>query len=184
MLQNDYIMRMIMDLVMSMRKAWNLPDKDRDTALDDVERAVGEAVGVDSDLFFSMDPESMISMMNLGDVDDDLALYVSRAIFYEAKVLEAEGKIGTASLRRKQAIAIAQEYGCPIPSDAESAEGLIQLFMEDPQDGPAEGTAGEQSDNSQSDNIQDSSEQTARKTPDDFGLSISGISLDKLKFDD
>lgn len=131
MLQNDYIMRIIWDLAMMIRKSWGLPELDKEKFTDDIESAVGEAVGIDPKLFFSLEPESAVAMMEMGDVDEDLAAYVTQAMFLEAKILEGEGNVRAAHLRRKQAIAIARRFGTNIPDEAESAEGLVRFFMED-----------------------------------------------------
>ena len=143
MLQNDYIMRIIWDLAMMIRKSWGLPELDKEKFTDDIESAVGEAVGIDPKLFFSLEPDSAVAMMEMGDVDEDLAAYVTQAMFLEAKILEGEGSVMAAHLRRKQAIAIARRFGTPIPDEAESAEGLVQFFMKDPgsEDGADAGEA-------------------------------------------
>lgn len=168
MIKEDYIMRLIKELVSAIREVWLNEDKKRVGYDDDIEGAVGEAINIDPNLFFSLDPDSAVQLMDMGDVTDDLALYVSRAIFYEAKLLEANGDIAKATLRRRQATAIAKRYKCPIPQQDSTAESLVQLFLEDLSDNPVEGSA------------QD--EQAVSEAPEAVGASIEGIPLDKLKF--
>lgn len=175
MLENDYIMRMIMDLVRSIRKVYNLPGVDKDEALDDIEGSVAKAVNIDKDLLFSLSPESMVQLVSMGEMTDDLASNITSAMFIESKLLEAEGKLDVASLRRQQAIALAREYGCDIPDSAKSAEGLMREFLEE--DGSMEDSA---------------SVEPGKGDDDDDGplgltaegTTISGIPIDKLKFDD
>lgn len=174
MLKNDYIMRMILDLVMTIRKVWNMPELDKDDAMDDIEESVARAVNIDRGLLFSLEPESMVSMLEIGDFDDELASYVSRALFIEVKMLEAEGRLATADLRRKQAIAIAEKYGCSIPDSAESAEGLMRTFVEDFSDGS--GNVEERGKN------EDAASREDRLAEYGGASSIGGIPVDKLKF--
>ena len=171
MLENDYIMRIILDLAMMIRKSWGLPELDKEKFTDDIESAVGEAVGIDPKLFFSLEPDSAVAMMEMGDVDDDLAAYVTQAMFLEAKVLEGEGQVTAAHLRRKQAIAIARKYGTPIPPESESAEGIVRFFMEELPGEEGDAGAGGPA-------VVDD----GRKAP--RGAAALGISADKLRIDD
>ncbi len=175
MLKNDYIMRMIMDLVMTMRKVWNMPELDRDDAMDDIEESVARAVNIDRNLLFSLEPESMVSMLEIGDFDDELAKFVTGALFIEVKMLEAEGRLSTADLRRQQAIAIARKYGCNIPDSAESAEGLMRVFVEE-EFVDAETSDGTSSTDAEAAAKEDKLAEMANAT------SIGGIPIDKLKF--
>ncbi|MGI6216515.1 MAG: hypothetical protein ACOYIK_02765 [Coriobacteriales bacterium] len=175
MLQNDYIMRMILDLAMMMRRAFNLPDRDKGDCTDDIEAAVGEAVNIDPHLFFSLEPESAVALLDMGDVDDELATYVTRAMFYEAKILESEGNITTATLRRRQAVAICKKYGVEVPPDSESAEGLVQVFLDVLDDAEAE---------EEKDSEKKAEEGKEGDSPIHGGnfSTVNGIPLDKLKF--
>ena len=191
MLKNDYIMRMIMDLVMTIRKVWDMPDLDKDDAMDDIEESVSRAVNIERGLLFSLEPESMISMLEIGDFDAGLAAYVSKALFIEVKMLEAEGRIATADLRRSQAMAIAKRYGCTIPSSEESAQGLMREFVEEFSENDsddANSNAKISSDNKselvseESPNSEDENRSSTNENLCSNVSSISGIPLDKLKF--
>lgn len=175
MLENDYIMRMIMDLVRSISRVYNLPGLDKDDAMDDIEDNVAKAVNIDKELLFSLSPESMVSLVAMGEMTDELASYVCRALFIEVKMLEAEGKLETASLRRQQAIALANEYGCDIPDSAKSAEGLMREFLE------VEGEMEDSSTVASDDGSADEREPAGLSAE---GTTISGIPIEKLRFDD
>lgn len=191
MLKNDYIMRMIMDLVMTIRKVWDMPDLDKDDAMDDIEESVSRAVNIERGLLFSLEPESMISMLEIGDFDAGLAAYVSKALFIEVRMLEAEGRIATADLRRSQAMAIAKRYGCVIPSSEESAQGLMREFVEEFSESDSDDDSldakissenkselvSEENSNSDGTNISTNNENLCSNAS-----SISGIPLEKLKF--
>ncbi len=190
MLKNDYIMRMIMDLVMTIRKVLNMPDLDKDDAMDDIEESVSRAVNIERGLLFSLEPESMISMLEIGDFDAGLAAYVSKALFIEVKMLEAEGRIATADLRRSQAVAIAKKYGCNIPASAKSTQGLMREFIEEFSESDSavddsKGTISVENKSKLTDETGSSSDLDGSLVGDNFNngvSSISGIPLDKLKF--
>ncbi len=176
MIHEDYLMRMIMQLITAIRRVYHNPT-DLDDFRDDVEQAVGEAVNIDPELFFSLSPESQVQMLEMGDTDPKLAKYITNAIFYESKVMEANGDIATSQLRRSQGIAIAKKYGCDIPSEDISAEGLVQLFLKDPE-GLEDEDAEEALREKQAKEEREAAERNAKQ-----GFSISGIPLDKLKLD-
>ena len=175
MLHKDYLMRMIMDMVLGIRKVWNLPDRDRGNFTDDIEKSVGDAVNIDPDLLFNLEPDSAVQMLDLGDIDDSVAEYIVHAIFLEATMLESQENFAKARLRREQAVAIAKYFGCEIPDSAASSEALVQIFLEDPEkraeakeQAAKDGTVGETS--------EQLAEEAARR--------MSGLGIDpaKLKF--
>ena len=108
MLHKDYLMRMIMEMITGIRRIWSIPERDRIDPTGDIEQTVGDAVNIDPALFFSLEPESAVQMLDMGEVDDSVADYVVHAIFLEATMLEAEGQMAKARLRREQAAAIAR----------------------------------------------------------------------------
>lgn len=175
MLHKDYLMRMIMDMVIGIRKIWSLPERDRGDFTDDIEKSVGDAVNIDPDLLFSLEPDSAVQMLDLGDIDDGVAEYIVHAIFLEATMLEAQENLTKARLRREQAVAIAKYFGCSIPDSAESAESLVQIFLEDPE---KRAEAKEQAERDGS--IGESSEELAQKAAQ--RMSSLGIDPAKLKF--
>lgn len=133
MIRKDYFMRMIQELVTMVRVGLKLPDKDKGSWLDDLEKAIGDAVKIDHKLFFALDPESAVTMLDMGEVDESLGTYVVHAIVLEATMLEAEGRMPEADLRRRQARAIAEHLGCSMPSSDATTASLSQFFMEDPE---------------------------------------------------
>ena len=175
MLHKDYLMRMIMEMIMGIRRIWTLPERERRGMAEDIEQAVGDAVNIDPELFFSLEPDSTVTMLEMGDVDESVAEYVVHAIFLEATMLESEGKLQKARLRREQGAAIARYFGCSVPDSAASAESLVQIFLEDPEkrleEKKAPQEAGEMGDSSER-----LAEEAAKR------LSALGISADKLKF--
>jgi hypothetical protein len=60
MFQNDYLMRMILQMVQAMQRSLEQSQNDPEAAADELESVIGDAVDIDSDLFFSFAPESMV----------------------------------------------------------------------------------------------------------------------------
>ena len=140
MIHKDYFMRMIEEIVTMVRMGLKLPDGDKGDWLDDLEKAVGDAVQADPNLFFSLDPESIVEMLETSEIDESLGTYVVHAIVLEATMLEAEGQMSTADLRRRQARAIADRLGCSAPASDATAETLEAFFMEDPEENLKKGS--------------------------------------------
>lgn len=128
MLKNDYILQMILQIGTLIRKVIGLPEIERKDSLDDIEEAVGEAVNIDHKLLFSLDPDSMASLLSVGDVDEKLARFVSHAILLESRILEAEGEISMAQIRADQAKAIADAFGCELPGDNTPVEAIANTL--------------------------------------------------------
>jgi hypothetical protein len=125
---NDYLMRMILQFATALQKALNAQNMTPAEKAGSLEQAVGDAVGIDPRLLFSMDPESMVSMLQLGDFDEVIGGYVLRSIYLEADILDEAGHTQRADLRRSQADAIAHAYGFDVtPTDA--APEALEAFL-------------------------------------------------------
>lgn len=68
--------------------------------------AVGLAVDVDPTLFLSMAPQSMVSLLELSGLDSGLVRTVAEALEVQAEILESEGSLIEAGVRREQAGAL------------------------------------------------------------------------------
>ncbi|MDR1713968.1 MAG: hypothetical protein LBR39_07465 [Coriobacteriales bacterium] len=131
MFENDYLMRMIMQLATVLRKMLLEHPNDPLETAEDIERAIGNAVDIDPDLLFSFDPDSMVSMLQLGNFDEHLSGYVLRSMYYEASILEQAGQTQRADLRRAQADAVAKAYGVEISPEDLSEQALVGYFSEE-----------------------------------------------------
>jgi hypothetical protein len=127
---NDYLMRVILQFVAALQKALNAQNMTPAQKAASLEDAVGEAVGIDPRLLFSMDPESLVSMLRLGDFDEVIGGYVLRSLYLEADILDEAGHAQRADLRRSQADAIARAYNFDVtPADA-SPEALEEFLAQ------------------------------------------------------
>ena len=130
MFENDYVMRMILQLVRVLRRSLNRQFPDRASELEDIEGSVAEAVDLDPRLMFSLTPESLVSVLELGNFDAQLAGYVVRSIYYESDLLEADGQLAKAELRRQQADAIAKRFGLEV-EPADSGPAALAQFLDE-----------------------------------------------------
>ncbi|MBR2522483.1 MAG: hypothetical protein IKE61_05105 [Coriobacteriales bacterium] len=127
-IRQDYLMRMILDLATAIAKALR-GQGDGNPDIDDLEFAIGDAVNMDPELFFSLDPDSMVLMLQIGDLGDEAASFVVRSMLLDAMFLQAEGKIGLGELRRRQAEAIASAFGCDVKMTTMTVEELAEPFL-------------------------------------------------------
>ena len=134
MFENDYLMRMFLQLGYILRKSWLGRFDDSFEELEEIEHAIGDAVDMDHKLMFSLTPESVVSMLQIGSFDPELGGYIVRALFYEADLLDKLGRLGTADLRRAQAKAIAEAYSIDVSIADASPEALEEYFnqLEEP----------------------------------------------------
>ncbi len=128
MFENDYLMRIILQFVAALQRALRETGVRPEAKAADLEQLVGEAVNIDARLLFSLAPDSLVSMLQLGDFDEGLAGYVLRSIYMEADLLDEAGMPERARLRRAQADAIAQAYGYDI-SPADVTPEALEEFL-------------------------------------------------------
>jgi hypothetical protein len=70
------------------------------------DQAIGLALDMDQGLASRLSPESLVSLMELGSLDDRVIELVAQAIELELVTLQADGDMASAELRRSQAGAV------------------------------------------------------------------------------
>jgi hypothetical protein len=114
MLQNDYIMRLILQLIAAIRRSLLETDAEPRERADAIEEAIGQTVNMDPELLFSLEPESMVTMLSIGGtVDVELCGYIVESMLYESKLLDGSDA-PRATLRSAQARALASSFGYTI----------------------------------------------------------------------
>ena len=68
--------------------------------------AIGEVVDMDSDSFVGMSPPSMVTLLDLSGLDDRLVSRVAEGLMLQAEILQSEGDLVEAAMRREQAAAV------------------------------------------------------------------------------
>ena len=130
MFENDYIMRMILQLARVLRRSLIKEYPSPDMEIRDIEGKVAEALDLDPRLMFKLEPESLVDLLRLGNVDPVLAIYAVRSIYYESDLLEENGELEKAELRRRQADAIAEAYDIEVTLADASPEAMEEFLAE------------------------------------------------------
>ncbi|MDR2036221.1 MAG: hypothetical protein LBP91_06095 [Coriobacteriales bacterium] len=130
MFENDYLMRMILQLARVLRRSLIKEYPTVNMEIRDIEGRVAEALDLDPRLMFKLEPESLVSLLQLGNVDPVLAIYAVRSIYYESDLLEANGNLEQAELRRRQGDAIAEAYDIEVTLADASPEAMREFLDE------------------------------------------------------
>lgn len=132
MLQQDYLVRMLMRLAEAISKslAKAKDDDDPEEAAELLENAIGEATELDGAVLLSLAPESIASVVQISGTDPRVVEYIARTLMLEASYLEDAGKPEKAALRNEQALALANAYGIDV-SSVELSEEEFEAFFEE-----------------------------------------------------
>ncbi|MCL2136294.1 MAG: hypothetical protein FWH40_02025 [Coriobacteriia bacterium] len=135
MLENDYIMRMVLLYVSFLRKALQQGLKQSHETARDLEQQLADTLNFDPSLLFSLAPDSMVAMFQLGGFDLSLAAYIVRAMALDAECLDDAGFIQQADLRRSQLQALIKAFELDLEADDLTREA-IAAFIEYQADEP------------------------------------------------
>lgn len=106
--QSDYILRIIEQMGAALREAFSRlrggSGPEEPLAL--TESAIGLVVDMDPKLFLRLSPQSMVSFIEISGFDDRVVEKLIEALELEADILETEGNIIEAHVRREQAQAL------------------------------------------------------------------------------
>lgn len=130
MLHQDYLMRMILDLVTAMRRSYERSQgqKDPQGAADMLEIAIGEATDIDGAVLLSLSPESIASILQVSGTEPQLIEHLARSLMLASEYHFEAGDAALGELRKAQAHALADAYGVELPADPISLEELNELF--------------------------------------------------------
>ena len=111
--ESDYVVRIIEQMGAALREAFVLfrGGAGPEDSLAMTEAAMGLAVDMDPKLFLQLSPQSMVSLVEISSFDDRLVQKLADAIILEAEILEADGNIIEAQVRREQAAALRNTLG-------------------------------------------------------------------------
>ena len=106
--QSDYLLRIIEQMGAALREAFARfrggADPEEPLAL--TEAAIGLVVDMDPKLFLRLSPPSMVSFIEISGFDDRVVAKLVEALELEADILESQGDIVEARVRREQAQAL------------------------------------------------------------------------------
>lgn len=126
MLHRDYLVEMIRDFVNMVMMALGRALKDHDKqSAEEAEAAVAELIDLDPEFALELAPDSLVTMMLLSGVADSIAQYVTYTLSTLSVAYDEMGEERLAGLRKAQAEAVAESFGCDINAVPEGMEGLI-----------------------------------------------------------
>ncbi len=127
MLEQDYLMRIVLQFAEMIRRSWTKARDERDPkgAADMLEDAVGEATDIDGGVLLSLAPESIASVMQVSGVDPRVTEYIARSLLLASGYLREAGEHALAAVREAQARAVATAYGIELPGSVEELEDLL-----------------------------------------------------------
>ncbi|MBR2682597.1 MAG: hypothetical protein IKE22_04935 [Atopobiaceae bacterium] len=113
MLHRDYLLEIIGEFVNTVIESLGLAYRRHNPSdTQTIEEAVAGLLDLDADLTFRLEPDSLVTMMILSGIGDSLADYVTYSLTRLGEVYEQMGDEETAALRRSQAEAVAESFGC------------------------------------------------------------------------
>lgn len=130
MLQQDYLMRMFLQLASSIRESIERArgGEDPETAALRLDATLEDATEMDGALLLRMAPESMAAMVKLSDPDPALMGYVARCLLLSSRFIGQAGNDAQAALRAGQAHALAAAFGFEI-DEADMDPAALEAFF-------------------------------------------------------
>jgi hypothetical protein len=106
--QSDYILRIVEQMGAALREAFARfrGGAEPEEPLAMTEAAIGLVVDMDPKLFLRLAPQSMVSFIEISGLDDRLVAKLVEALELEADILDTQGNILEAGVRREQARAL------------------------------------------------------------------------------
>ncbi|MCI8468796.1 MAG: hypothetical protein HFJ75_04815 [Eggerthellaceae bacterium] len=130
MFEQDYLMRMIAELIAGMRRSMERATGLRDPrgAAAMLEAAVGDAAEMDAEALLSLAPESIADVLAVTGVDPHVTEYLARSLALAGRYRAEAGEADLAALRQAQARAIAEAWGHDLGDDA-ADPASVEAFL-------------------------------------------------------
>ena len=127
MLEQDYLMRILLQFAEAIRRSWarSVEDRDPRDAANMLERAIGDATDIDGATLLSLSPESIASVMQVSGVDPRVTEYIARSLLLASGYLREAGDDALADVRADQARALAEAYDLELPDTPEELALLL-----------------------------------------------------------
>lgn len=106
--ESDYVMRLIEQMGALIRIAFQRMREDSgiESPYDYTQQAIGIALDIDPDLAVRLSPQSLASLVELGNLDDRVVRLVAEALTLEGEYFDHQGEIMEGDVRRQQARAV------------------------------------------------------------------------------
>lgn len=124
MFEQDYLVRMLIELAAAIRRSFERAHgkKDDDGAAATLENSIGAATDLDGSVLLSLSPESIASVLQVANTDPRVVIYIAHSMQLLAHYLRKSGKNEVAELRDKQAKALADAYNFELPENIEQVD--------------------------------------------------------------
>ena len=121
MLEQDYLMRILLQFAEAIRRSWarSVEDRDPRDAANMLERAIGDATDIDGATLLSLSPQS------IAGVDPRVSEYIARSLLLASGYLAEAGEGDLSALRAEQARALAEAYDLDLPDTPEELATLL-----------------------------------------------------------
>ncbi len=93
-------------------------------AIDATEASVARLLELDPSYALRLDPQSMVTMLQLNGVGYAIASYAAYVLDQLSRAYELQGDTATAVVRKMQALAIARAFQCDLDAVPEGLESL------------------------------------------------------------
>ncbi len=132
MLEEDYIMRLLMNFFAGIRRCIEREEEKRQPseAARTLDTLVGDAVDLDPDMLLSLTPDSAAGLLKMSGTDPRVVEYVSRTLLLSSSYYSEAGEGELADLRQQQAHALAEVFDYDLPDEEVSGESM-QKFLDD-----------------------------------------------------
>ena len=130
MFEQDYLMRMIFQLMNALRRSMDRAggEEDPEGAARLLDTALGDATDLDGAALLSLAPESLAGVLQVSGIDPHITEYLARSLWLSARYYGDAGNTALAELRAQQAEAVAAAYGHDLTAEDASDEALEQLL--------------------------------------------------------
>ena len=132
MLEQDYLMRQLMQLFAAIARASQRHGEAKDPleAADILEQAVGDATEIDGATLLSLSPESIAQVVKISGTDPNVVQFVARSMLLESVYLTEAGRDGLSALRAAQAQALAKAFDFELPPDPADFDAITDGLEE------------------------------------------------------
>ena len=124
MLQRDYVLEIVGQFVDGVSVALRRAALGEKIGLVETERQIGDLLELEPQTALALAPDSLVTMMLLSGMGDSVAEYVGYALDRLARLYESAGDEDTAGLRRLQAKAVGESFGCDPTTPPSELAGL------------------------------------------------------------
>ena len=132
MFEQDYLMRLLLQMAAAIQRSLEQAKKDKDPAgaAEALESTINSATDIDGAVLLTLAPESIASVMQVSGTNPQVAQYISRTLLLESQYLIEAGSTQKAKLREEQAHAIANAFGFEVEIEMLTEEEWETFFAE------------------------------------------------------